>query len=102
MIFFAARDLSLTEELALLAPQVMLPLLQNPTVVNVSVAHWLDLVFNMVISPLGRLRLQIATPRRLCPVAAPFDSEKIVEQPPLLRDLSLKSTERKSQSQKIR
>ena len=27
VIFFAARDLSLTEELALLGPQVMLPLL---------------------------------------------------------------------------
>ena len=30
MIFFAARDLSLTEELALLGPQVMLPLLLKP------------------------------------------------------------------------
>ena len=29
MIFFAARDLTLTEELALLAPQVILPLLQK-------------------------------------------------------------------------
>ena len=57
MIFFAARDLSLTEELALLAPQVMLPLLRNPTVVNVSVGHWLDRVSKMVISHQGRLRL---------------------------------------------
>ena len=34
VIFFAARDLSWTEELALLVPQVMLPLLPNPTVVK--------------------------------------------------------------------
>ena len=83
VIFFAARDLTRTEELALLVPQVMLPLLQNSTVVNVSVGHWLDLVSKLVISRLGRLQLQIATPRRLCPVAALFDSEKIVEQPTL-------------------
>ena len=57
MIFFAARDLTRTEELAFLAPQVMLPLLPNPTVVNVSVGHWLDRVFKMVISHEGRLRL---------------------------------------------
>ena len=57
MIFFAARDLTLTEELAFLAPQVMLPLLPNPTVVNVSVDHWVDRVSEMVISHQGRLRL---------------------------------------------
>ena len=50
VIFFAVRDLSRTKELALLVPQVMLTLLQNPTVVNVSVGHWLDLVSKMVIS----------------------------------------------------
>jgi hypothetical protein len=33
-IFFAVRDLSQTEELALLGPQVMLQLLPNPTVVK--------------------------------------------------------------------
>jgi hypothetical protein len=33
-IFFTARDLSRTEELALLVPQVMLPLLPNLTVVK--------------------------------------------------------------------
>ena len=39
VIFFAAKDLTRTEELALFVPQVMLPLLQNPTIVNVSVGH---------------------------------------------------------------
>ena len=34
MIFFTARDLSQTEELALLVPQVMLPLLPNLTIVK--------------------------------------------------------------------
>ena len=34
-------------------------------------------------------------------MAAPFDRENIVEQPPLLSDLSLKSTERKPRVEKI-
>ena len=57
VIFFTSRGLSQTEELALLVPQVMLLLLQNPTVVNMSVGHWLDRVSKMVISHAGMLRL---------------------------------------------
>ena len=83
VILFSSRDLSQTKELALLVPQVMLSLLRNLTVVNVSVGHWTDLVSKMVISHLGRLRLRIATLPRLGLVAAPFDSEKIVEKPTL-------------------
>jgi hypothetical protein len=49
VIFFAARDLTRTEELALLVPQVMLQLLKNPNVVNVPVGYWLDLMSKMVI-----------------------------------------------------
>ena len=57
MIFFVARDLTLTEDLALLVPQVMLALIPNPTVANLSVGHWLDRMSKMVISHQGRLQL---------------------------------------------
>jgi hypothetical protein len=49
-IFFVARDLSRTEELVLLAAQVILPLLRFPTVGVVSLCHWLERMSNSVIS----------------------------------------------------
>lgn len=57
VIFFIARDLSHTEELALHAPQVMLPLCSNPTVGLMSFDHWLVPMSNLVISHQGRLWL---------------------------------------------
>ena len=96
MIFFSARDLSLIEELALLGPQVMLPLLlkfdcckhviwtlAGPRVEN---GHF----------PLGKAAAINIHPHCCCPVPAPFDCQKIVEQPPLQSDLNIKSTERKT------
>jgi hypothetical protein len=50
VIFFIARNLPRTEELVLLGPQVILPLLKIPTVGVVAFYHWLEPMFISVIS----------------------------------------------------
>ena len=55
LFFFAVGDIFRTEELALLAPHVMLPLCSIPTVGLVSFGHWLLHMSNLVFSLQGRL-----------------------------------------------
>ena len=84
MIFFAARDLPRTEELAFLAPQEMLPLCSNPTVGIVSFGHRLRPMSNGHF-PSGKAA---AINSHLAPALSGGCSvffEKIVEQQPTLR-----------------
>ena len=100
VIFFAARDLSQSEELALLAPQVMLPLCSKSD-------RW-----TRVIRPLAAFDVQFGHfpsgkaaainnhPLQHCSLAAPLEiSEKIDLSNPYPSDLSLRSTGRKSRAQ---
>ena len=95
MFFFTTRDLSQIQESTLLGPQVILPLpLKSYHCKHVGWPLAGPRVQNGHLPP-GKAATINSHPASLCSVAASFDSEKIVEQPPSLSDLSLKSTKRK-------